>query len=67
MGTEAFYEGRQGQRADVFTIDMAQLFAWAAGDPAKETEIFYVTFTNTGLAPDPSGDGVFPATTLCVV
>lgn len=61
MGTEAFYEGRQGQRADVFTIDMAQLFAWTTGDPAKETQVFYVTFTNTGLSPDPSGDGVFPA------
>ena len=61
MGTEAFYEGRQGHLADVLTIDMAQLFAWAAGDPAKETQIFYVTFTNVGLAPDPSGDGVFPA------
>ncbi len=60
MDSEVFYEGRQGQQADVFTIDMAQLFAWTAGDPAKETRIFYVTFTNVGLAPDPSGDGVFP-------
>ena len=61
---EAFYEGRQGQMADVFTIDMNQLLNWVGGDPARATQVFYVTFTNLGSAPDPSGDGVFPIVRL---
>ncbi len=60
METEAFYEGRQGQMVDAFTIDINQLNAWVGADNSKATQIFYVTFTNLGAGPDPTGDGVFP-------
>ena len=56
---EAFYEGREQRRADVFDINMAQLFAWIGADASKATSIFYVTF-NGGGGYDPSGDGLYP-------
>lgn len=57
---EAFYEGREGRMADVFQVDMAQLFAWVAGSVgSRETRIFYVTFKG-GAGYDPSGDGLYP-------
>ncbi len=60
METEAFYDGRQGQMVDAFTIDIDELNDWVDGDNSKATQIFYVTFTNLGAGPDPTGDGVFP-------
>ena len=60
---EGFYEGREQRRADVFDIDMAQLFAWTGADASKMTSIFYVTFTGAG-GNDPSGDGYYPVVRL---
>jgi hypothetical protein len=60
---EGFYEGREQRRADVFDIDMAQLFAWTGADASKTTSIFYVTFTGGG-GYDPSGDGYYPVVRL---
>jgi len=64
MTEDAFYEGREGRFADVFTIDMAELFAWVGGDPSRETRVLYVTFNSLGDADDPEGDGVYPVVRL---
>ena len=64
MTFDAFYEGREGRFADVFTIDMDSLFNWVGGDASKETRILYITFTDLGSAPDPQSDGVYPVVRL---
>jgi len=54
MSVNKFWEGRQLTSADVFDINMGQLFAWVAGDAAqRKTSVLYVAFRNLGAGDYP--------------
>jgi len=61
---DVFVDGREGVFANVLDVDLAQLFAWVAANPAGKSDIMYFTFTNVAGAFDPRTDGIYPVVRL---